>query len=180
MIPSSDCDLVGKVNKTHGLEGELSVSFFSEDLIEEIEPGDCLIFDIDGINTPFFVRTVRPRGGDALLLSFDGVEDQVQAQPFVGKSVFAIIDKDDTDGNDDSEGAYAGQLIGYDAIDADSGQKIGVISDIDDSTANVLFIIDAADGRSQIRIPAVGEFITEISFKTKSVYFSLPTGLLDL
>ena len=73
MIKPSDCVLAGKVNKAHGLDGELSISFFSDDIVESVEVGACLIFEVDGIHTPFFVRTVRPRGAEALLVAFDDV-----------------------------------------------------------------------------------------------------------
>lgn len=179
MIKPSDCTLVGKVNKTHGLDGELSISFFSENLMDAIEPGECVIFDIEGIYTPFFVRSVRPRGAEALLVAFDDVEGQEQAQAFVGKSVYAVRPGDDEAGDDEADGLYAGQLVGYKAIDADTGSEIGVIDDIDDATDNVLFIIRRSDG-GECRVPVVDDFIAGISRDDKTIEFSLPVGLLDL
>jgi len=178
MIKPSDCEFVGRVNKVHGLDGELSISFFSDALIDAIEPGSCLIFDIDGIHTPFFVRSVRPRGAKALLVAFDDV-DKSQAQAFVGKSVYTISATDGEDDVDDADGIYAGQIVGYRAIDADQGREIGRITDIDDATDNVLFIIERPDG-GECRIPAAEDFITGISKADKSISFSLPAGLLDL
>lgn len=178
MIRIGDCDVIGKVNKAHGLDGELSISFFFENAMEAIEPGACLIFDIDGILTPFFARTVRPRGVEALLVALDGVDSQEQAQVFVGKSVYAISGQCEEE-DEEEDGLYAGQLIGYEAIDADSGQVIGKIEDIDDATDNVLFIVERPQG-GECRIPVVDDFIVEISREEKTIKFSLPVGLLDL
>lgn len=179
MIKPSDCILVGKVNKTHGLGGELSISFFSDELMAAIEPGGCVVFDIDGIYTPFFVRSVRPRAAEALLVAFDDVDDQAQAQAFVGKSVYAVRGSDTAADDEEQDGFYAGQLIGFSAVDADTGSKIGVIADIDDATDNVLFVITRPNG-GECRVPVVDDFITSISRDDKTIEFSLPAGLLDL
>lgn len=179
MIKPSDCVLAGKVNKAHGLDGELSISFFSDDIVESVEVGACLIFEVDGIHTPFFVRTVRPRGAEALLVAFDDVDTQEQAQAFVGKSVYAVQDGTMDNEADEADGMYAGQIVGYTAVDADTGAVLGRISDIDDATDNVLFIVSRPDG-GECRIPAVEYFITSISRADHTISFSLPEGLLDL
>ena len=180
MIRPSDCILVGKVNKTHGLDGELSVSFIDDDAYDSMSAGSCVIFDIEGIYTPFFVRSVRPRSAEALLIAFDDVDGQDQAQAFVGKPVYLIRPDAAADGEADGEdGLYAGQVSGYKAIDADTGLEIGVIDDIDDATDNVLFIISRPGG-GQCRVPVVDDFIAGISQSDRTISLSLPVGLLDL
>lgn len=176
MISESSCVLVGKVNKAHGLDGELSISLYSDAYAHNVEVGSCFIFDMDGIFTPFFVRTVRPRGAESLLIAFDGVGSQRQAQEFTGKQIYAIIEQEEVS---EEDGLYAGQIIGFTAIDADTGSEIGIVEDIDDATANVLFIVRKPDG-TECRIPAAEEFIISISPQEKAILFSLPVGLLDL
>ncbi|MCM1450863.1 MAG: ribosome maturation factor RimM [Clostridium sp.] len=178
MIKASDLSLAGKVNKTHGLDGELSVTFFSDGIADAIGVGTCLIMDIDGIFTPFFVRNARPRGAESLLISFDGAESQEMAQQFVGKSIYALIEHG-ISSDDDEDGLYAGQIVGFKAIDDDNGEPIGIVEDIDDATENVLFIIRRPDG-SDCRIPVVDDFIASVSGEDKTISFSLPPGLLDL
>lgn len=178
MTRPSDCSLCGKVNKTHGLDGELSISFYSERLMESIQPGACLVFEIDGIFTPFFVRAVRPRGAEAFLVALDNVDSQEAAQEFVGKSVYSNLDTGASD-DADPEGMYAGQLEGYTAVNADDGMAIGKIVDIDDATDNVLFVILKPDGK-ECRIPVVEDFIQSISKRDRRIYFTLPAGLLNL
>ena len=88
MIDSASLALVGKVNKTHGVKGELSISFSVDDPSELFADGGCLIMDIDGLLTPFFVASSRPRGSESLLVRFDGVDSQEEAAQFVGKDVY--------------------------------------------------------------------------------------------
>lgn len=181
MISASELALVGKVNKTHGVKGELSISFFIDSPQDSIEVGDCLVMDIDGIFTPFFVASVRSRSAEALLIAFDDVDSQEEASQFVGKNVYFVGDED-SDDSEDEDGMYAGQLIGFKAMhinDAGKPELIGEIIDIDDATDNVLFIVELEDGKTAY-IPVADELITEISQKNKAITFDLPTGLLTL
>lgn len=176
MILASDLARAGKVNKTHGTAGELSMSFFDDAPV--LEPGACLIMSIDGIFTPFFVASVRPRSSEALLVRLDGIDSQEQAAPYVGLDIYMAREHmaDVADDDEAADGCYACDLIGFEALDA-QGQTIGRIVDIDDSTENVLFVVERPDG-STAYIPVADEFITEIS--QNQITFDLPEGLLSL
>ena len=47
----------------------------------------------------------------------------------------------------DADGLYVSDMIGFRIIDQD-GKNIGIISDIDDSTTNILFIVSDSDGKA--------------------------------
>lgn len=180
MIRRSDLALIGRINKTHGIKGELSISFFDEGVADALAENSCLIMDMDGIFTPFYVKGVRPRSAEALLVTFDGYESQETVAPWVGKDVYAERDKmpaqAESDDNDD-DGLYAGQLIGYHALDSQD-QHIGEIVDIDDATENVLFVIEGED--KTYYVPVVDEFITEIDTEHSIIRFDLPEGMLQI
>ena len=55
---------------------------------------------------------------------------------------------------------------------------VGEITEVDCSTANVLFIVDA-DGE-RVYVPASPDLIDEIDTEKRSVYMTLPDGLLEL
>lgn len=177
MILASDLARAGKVNKTHGIAGELSISFYDD--APDIEPGACLIMLIDGIFTPFFAATVRPRSAESLLVRLDGVDSQEDASQYVGQDVYMAKDLMLADADEPCEdGFYAADLIGYSALD-ENGAEIGRITDIDDATENVLFVVERPDGRIAY-IPVADEFITEISTQNQNIVFDLPEGLLSL
>lgn len=179
MITRADLDLVGKVNKTHGIDGELSISMFDTTLADAIDVDDCLLFDIDGIFVPFFIDGVRPRGNESLLVTFDGESSREAVTGFVGKDVFMTRERvmELTGDAATDDGIYAGSLIGFRAVSAD-GAEIGVIEDIDDSSDNPLFIVGRGEGEKPVLIPIVDDFIVEIS--DDRIIFDLPEGLLDL
>lgn len=177
MITAGELTAVGKINKTHGVNGELSASFFDENFKDLIKPGECLIMDIDGIFTPFFVSTVRPRSAESLLITLDTIDSQETAAPYIGKTLNMLTSSlPEAEDGEEEDGLYAGQLIGYKAF-ADDGTLIGEIIDIDDSTENVLFILRSSKGEN-IYIPVVDEFIAELSTDDKTITFDLPEGLI--
>ena len=68
-------------------------------------------------------------------------------------------------------------FTGFDVIINDKLR--GKISDIDDSTANVLFVIEISDG-SQTLIPAVEDFIIGIDIDNRLIELEVPDELLSL
>ena len=59
-------------------------------------------------------------------------------------------------------------------------RELGTITDIEDSTANVLFKITASDGSHQYFLPAVEEFIVDIDMDKKKLYMDFPEELMHL
>lgn len=178
MINPASLAIVGKVNKTHGVKGELSISFDVDAPSDLLSEGGCLIMDIDGLLTPFFAKSVRPRGAESLLVRFDGIDTQEDAAQLVGKDAYVdanLICEDEE--MPDYGQLYAGQLIGFKAID-ENGEEIGEIVDLDESTENVLFVIQTPAGPAYV--PVTDEFIMEISTKARTAQFDLPEGLLQL
>lgn len=180
MICRDELIEVGKVLKTHGVNGEMSTLFTADGFEDFVKPGTCLLFDMDGIIVPFFVATCRPRGNESLLITLDGEDTQQQASAFVGKAVnMRTEDIPEMEDDENDEGVYANDLIGYRAIDAD-GTEIGEITGVDDNTDNVLFVVSREDDSKDVLIPAVAEMIEDIDYGNRNVRFNLPQGLLDI
>lgn len=173
MIRHDEVTEIGTVNKTHGIHGELSMTF-DDDAIDPRELR-CLIFDIDGINVPFFVAAARRRGNASWLVTIDDVTDEVAASSFVGKIVMALNTDVEHLSADDTDGFYMDDLIGFTLLDTD-GTVVGKITDYDDSTANVLFSVERTDG-TEIFAPASPDLITDINADNKTVTLDLPVGI---
>lgn len=175
MITPAEITDIGHINKTHGIDGELSITFD-----EYINPIDltCLVIDIDGIYVPFFVTAARPRGIESWLVLIDGVSSEVMAADFVGKDVFAL-QKDLADVNDkDTDGFYLNDLLGFRIHDHD-GTYIGTVNDIDFSTDNSLFIV-TTDNNNSVMIPANADLILSIDPENSQITMNLPSGLINL
>lgn len=173
MILQEDLTSIGSFFKPHGIKGELTA-----ELDYDLSPEDlrCIVLDIDSIYVPFFIESFRPKGNSSWLIKLDGVDDEKQANDFVNKEIFGVTAELDLD-EEEGEGIHLYDLIGY-TLTSD-GQTVGAISDIDDSTANVLLSVTLPDG-STIYVPFADELIVELQPETKTIEMNLPTGIIDL
>lgn len=144
----------GKIVSTHGLRGEVKVLPWC-DGPEEFQKYRTLYFD--GGKTAVKVEKARPAKG-MVLVKLQGIDTPEAAQSLRGRVVWM-------DRADDTleEGQYYLQdLIGLTAVDADTGEEYGRISDVTGTAgANDVYHITFPDGRVQL-IPAIPEVVLSI------------------
>ena len=64
-------------------------------------------------------------------------------------------------------------------MDAATGQLVGTIAQVDDSTINTLFDIHTPKG-DNLLIPAHAELIEKVDAEVKTIWARLPEGILDI
>ena len=177
MIRPDEITTIGHFAKPHGVNGEINL-IVSEPI--DIESLSCIVLDIDGINVPFFFSSVRRRGSESYLVKIDGIDTEVAVSQFVNSQVYALTSEVEaiTDEDDDADGFYAEDLIGYKVL-TDDGRLSGTIDDVDDSTQNLLFIVKTDNG-NKVFVPVANEFIADIDIDNATITFDLPDGLVDL
>lgn len=174
MITRDEITPIGKFAKPHGINGELSATISAPlDLEHDCR---CLVCDIDGIFVPFFVSGVRRKSSETILITIDGINDEQEASMLVNKDIFALT-SDYSNAIEDDEELPVDFFIGFDA--SVNGKLHGTIHQIDDSTANVLFVINLDNG-NELLIPAVDAFITQVDINRREMTFDIPQELLDL
>lgn len=172
MISKSDVIPIGQINKPHGVNGEMSFSFTSDIFDREEVP--YFIFEMQGILVPFFLDDYRFKGSSTGLLKLDGVSSEEKARAFFGLTIYlpkTFLEKVE---DDEIELDY---FAGFSLIDIEKG-LIGVISEVDKTTDNVLFVISKPN--DELLIPAGEEYIQSIDHDKKIIYVRLPEGLLEL
>ena len=177
MITRDEITEAGVFNKPHGIKGEISATL---DIDVDLAEVRCIVIEVEGIFVPFFISQVRPKTADTDLLSIDGIDSDDKARRLTGHS-FYVLDSDlpdDGDDADDSDGFYATDLIGYSVVDSVHG-PLGTVTDINDTTANILFIVSRPDG-SEIYIPVASEFIDAIDPDGPTLTVTIPADLIDL
>lgn len=181
MIRDQDLTLIGRFNKPHGINGEISASLLYESL--DPEALRCIVVKIDGINVPFFINSSRPKGRESFLFSLDGYDSEKSVAMFSNRDFYALsaelndaLDPDEL--QEDAEGLYAADLEGFSLLNP-QGAVLGTITGIEDSTANVLFIVRRPD-ESTVFVPVADEFITDIDPDSRTITMDLPQGLLEL
>lgn len=176
MITRDELIAIGHYNKPHGVAGEISATLDVEwDLLRELS---CLVSDIDGIYVPFFVNAVRPKSGDTVLLTIDGVGNEKDVARLVNRDIYALKREYRQESIDaDADGYPLDFFIGFELRDSD-GSRVGNITDVDEQTENAIFIIDR-DG-TDLMVPATDDLIVEFDVDNKVMVMDLPEGLLDL
>jgi 16S rRNA processing protein RimM len=172
MISKSEVFPIGQITKPHGVNGEMSFSFTSDIFDREEIP--YFVFEMQGILVPFFLEEYRFKGSATGLLKLDGVTSDEQARAFYGLTIY--LPKKFLEKVEDTE-IELDYFAGFSLIDVEKG-LIGVISEVDQTTENVLFVIPTKD--DELLIPAGEEYIEEIDHEKKIIYVRLPEGLLDL
>lgn len=172
MISLNDVFPTGRITRTHGYKGEVAMEV-EDDSFDRCE-ADCLMVDCDGLLVPFFIEEYRFRSNTTVLMKFLDVDSEAQARRLEGAKVYMERSKvHDTD----SELSFS-QLIGC-RIENHDGTPVGTITAVDDSTMNLLFDVEAPDGRSLL-IPASDELVEDIDIAHRRIVMNVPEGLLEL
>lgn len=176
MITRDELIAIGHYNKPHGVAGELSATVDVE--LEVLSGLSCLVSDIDGIFVPFFVNAIRPKSGDTMLLTIDGIEDEKEAARLVNRDIFALKRDYRQESIDaEADGYPLDFFIGFELRDSD-GSRVGEIIDVDEQTENAIFVVERYG--SEIMVPATDDLIVEFDIDNKLMVMDLPDGLLDL
>ena len=169
MIKQEEVYRIGRLGKTHGVKGEVSLQF-DDDIFDRVD-ADYLVLELDGILVPFFIEEYRFRSDTVALIKFEDVDTQQRANELTGCDVYfprALA-------ADDEGEVSLSLLVGFDLVEANGGMTIGRIAAIDDTTVNLLFELE--DGRL---IPANDDLIRDIDTKRKTIKMEIPEGLLEL
>jgi 16S rRNA processing protein RimM len=151
--------VVGKVTRTHGVRGEVSVLVLSE-VPERFEPGSVLQLEDDGRELRIeSARTDRGR----LLVRFRGVADRDAAGELRGRFL-AVPEAELPELPDGSWWPH--QLEGCEVV-TESGRSLGTLIEVVANPANDLWV--ARDGERETLVPALREVIVEVDVGAKRV-----------
>lgn len=166
--------ILGQILRPHGIQGELRMLMLTDypERITELEQvylGDSP--DSPKIQ-PYKVEHMRLHQGYGLL-KLQGINDRTYAENFRQLQVMVAIE----DAVPLEEGEfYLYQLIGV-QVETEEGQVLGVITDILETGANDVYIIDSPD-YGELLIPATDETILSTDIAKNQMIVRLPEGLL--
>lgn len=175
MIGRDEVFSIGRFLKPHGVKGETALSFERDIFGEKTFP--YLVCDMDGILVPFFVRSFRYKGAGTALILFDGVNNDADAHRFDGVEAYlhrSLFKGEEMETAEDYSWNF---FVGFSLEDERIG-TIGVIEDVDDDTANVLFVVITPDGE-EVLVPAAEDLITGFDETSHVLRMQLPDGLID-
>ena len=172
MMTKNECFFFGKVTKTHGLKGEITIK------LDVVNPADFkdlryLLIEDRGNLIPYFIENQKING-DKMFVRLQDVKTMEQAVVFLGKGVFLpnelLPELDDND-------FYFKEIIGFTLIDEAKGE-VGQISDVlEYPTQSVIQVMK--DGK-EILIPIHDDIIKKVNKKDKILNINAPEGLIDM
>lgn len=171
-MTKNDCFFFGKITKTHGLKGELTIKLDVANP-EDFKDLRYLIIEDKGNLIPYFIESQKIKG-DKMFVQFQDVNKMEQAVVFIGKAVF--LPNEMMPELDDDEFYYK-EIVGFKLVDAEKGE-IGAISDVlEYPTQAVIQVIK--DGK-EILIPIHDDIIEKVNKKAKTLNVRAPEGLIDM
>ncbi len=173
MIAKESVYRIGRLGKPHGVKGEISFQF-SDDIFDRVD-ADYLVLELDGIMVPFFMEEYRFKNDEVALMKFEGVDSENRARELTGTEVYfprALAEADE------SQLSWA-EIMGYNVLDAQSGDVVCTLEELDETTVNNLFVVSTPAG-NEILIPANNDTIVAIDRKERSITVEIPQGLLEI
>ncbi|EFG82596.1 16S rRNA processing protein RimM [Corynebacterium ammoniagenes DSM 20306] len=164
--------LIGRVIKSHGIKGEVSVDVTTDSPEERFYPGAVLNGKQGAKDLEFTISTVRAHKG-RLLLTFEEITDRTQADSLRGVQFFAPPLEDD----DDDDGFYDHELEGLNLVL--DGNVIGEVTGISHGPVQSLLEAKLHNGKEAL-IPFVEEIVPEIDLDEGTCTITPPEGLLEL
>lgn len=172
-IPKSNCQKIGFIRKTHGVQGELAIEYESE-FEESVAEANRFFLEIDGLLVPYYVSTdgLRFKSGKTALVKFDWIENETQARRLVGNPVYLFNDEIIEVADESS----TSQFLGYHLQD-ENAKEIGVIKAVDNYSGNVVFTLDVNNG--EVLVPFNEDLLLELDDDNRIIRLRLPEGLFD-
>ena len=154
----------GRIINTHGVRGEVKIEPWCDTAADFCRLKRIFI---DGREIP--VKSAREHRG-MVIASLGGVDDVDAAVRL--KNTVVFLDRADMPL---PEGAhFVSDIIGLDAVDDATGEKLGVVADVLSLPAGQIYEIK---GRRDILVPAVPEFVAAVDTEAGCVRFRLIDGM---
>ncbi|MEZ4779761.1 MAG: ribosome maturation factor RimM [Flavobacteriaceae bacterium] len=172
-MQKKDCFFVGKIVKKYSFKGELLVKLDTDEpeLFTEME---SVFVQQHKSLIPFFIENSSLHKSELLRVKFEEVDNEQDADALIGAELYLPLDiLPKLTGNQ----FYYHEIIGFTVKDASFGE-IGVITGVNDTTAQALFEIDHHG--KEVLIPINDEFIEKVDRVSKTIFLTTPEGLIDI
>lgn len=163
--------VIGRIGKSHGLRGEVTVEIRTDEPDIRFTEGAHLF--CDETSRQLVIESVRPHGG-GLLIGFEGVTDRTGAEALRG--ILLEMQRDRSEQPTGSDEFYDVDLVGLEVRD-EAGAALGIVTEVVHRPAQDLLSIRDADGQSWL-LPFVAELVPEVDVIAGVITASPPPGLI--
>ncbi len=166
------CFYVGKIVKTHGIKGEVTLRIDNDDF-DEIEELDYFLLEINDKLIPFFVENITFHSNKSFVL-FQDLKTLEAASQLVGVTAYLPLELlPERSGND----FYSHEVVDFIVVDEEKGELGKVQEIIEYPTQSLIQVIK--DGK-EILIPIHDDILKDVNREEKKIYIKAPVGLIDM
>ena len=169
----SELLVVGKVQRTHGLAGEVSIEVLT-DFPDRFAPGVRLVWRRGDAERALTVAGVRPHQ-DRLLLSFSGVPDVDAARELAGGELCVP----EGEAFPVPEGFYYSHRIQGFRCEDRQGRLLGVAAGLEQAPGGPLLSVETPAGRTAL-VPFVDAIVVSVDPDARRIVLDPPDGLMEL
>lgn len=171
-MKKDDCFYLGRVAKTHGIKGGVSVKLDVDDptVYQDIE---YMLLEVNNTLIPYFIESMS-LSGDKAFVKFQDINSVEMASGLMGEEVYLPLEfLPVLTGNQ----FYFHEVIGYELIDTNKG-SLGPIKCILEYSTSA--IIQVFVGDKEVLIPIADEVIKDVDRDGRKMLVEAPEGLIDM
>ena len=171
-MTKEECFFLGRVAKTHGIKGEVTIKLDVDDPSAYLDL-KYILLEINKVLTPFFVEHLT-LSGDKFFVRIQDVTTVEAASTLTGKEVYLPLELlPKLKGKQ----FYYHEVKGFVVVDAEKGE-LGPIKDIIEYPTQAIIQV-FKDGK-EILIPILDQVIQKVDRRSKKLYVQAPEGLIDM
>ena len=171
-MTKEECFYLGRVAKTHGIKGEVTIRLDVDDP-SQYRGMKFFLLEINKVLTPFFVEKVSC-SGDKFYVTIQDIKTVEAASALTGKEVYLPLEMlPKLSGKQ----FYYHEVKGFTLIDEVHGE-LGSIADVLEYPTQA--ILQVFKDKKEILIPILEHVIQKVDRKAKKLYVKAPEGLIDM
>ncbi len=171
-MKKEDCFYLGRVAKTHGLKGEVTLKLDVDDPSAYAKMKHFFL-EINKMLTPFFVEHIK-MNDDKMFVKIKDVDSIEAAQNLVGKLAYLPMEMlPKLSGKQ----FYFHEIVGFTVVDTEKGE-LGPVSQVLEYPTQA--ILQVMKGKKEILIPRLDPVIQKVDRDKKTLTITAPEGLIDM
>jgi 16S rRNA processing protein RimM len=171
-MTKEECFYLGRISKTHGIKGEVTLRLDVDDPSAYLDMKYFLL-EINKVLTPFFVEKLVS-SGDKFFIAIQDIHTIEAASALTGKEVFLPLEMlPKLSGKQ----FYYHEVKGFMVVDEEKGE-LGPIAEVIEYPTQA--IIQVFKDKKEILIPILDQVIQKVDRRSKKLFIKAPEGLIDM
>ena len=163
---------IGTIVGTHHLRGSVKINSIFENI--ELIENERVLLEKNDKKKLFVVKNVKRLNDKKAILDFEGIDNIDASKELNG---YQVNIRRDLLPERNEEEFYVKDLFGIEVFS--ENEKIGEVTDVMETAAHNILIIEDINTKKEIMVPLIDEFVTKIDFPNNRIEVSLIDGMRE-